>query len=911
LVGRDAELAAIAAVLDAARSGSGAQLCFVGAAGIGKTSLLDAAEADADGFTVLRTTGVPSELLLRHAALADIVTPLRDCTPELPPAQRAALDMAMGWSAQFSPGGPFLVGAATVSLLSAAATRGPVLVLVDDLQWIDPESLGILLFAVRRLRRDAVAVVLARRAQSPEPDLTGIDQRRLSGLSVTDSAALLPHRAASAAVVARLVTETGGNPLALLEAVRRLTPAQLRGSAPLPAVLPVGQRLTDALLGDGPALSADAGRAVIIAAAALDDAADPILTAVRAAGIDADAALREAELAGAVRLDGGTLTFRHPLLRSAVWQRATPAERRSAHAALAAALQGRPAQAVRHRAEAAIGFDDDLAQQLIALAAEERSRLGYAASSSLLERAAQLSSSAQVAADALASAVEDAVLGGDVQRAHAYAATFDGRASSASDQARARVLFALGTLEENRGSVPRSRGLLRRAVEIADGTLRLQALVELGQVHYLLGSPGGAADVADMLGPTSVLVDPEQEMLAAYLRAAALAFSGRWEQAHPFAVRALELLETVPALQDEPRYLVLAMLSVGWAREPDAALTFVDRRLAGVRARGAIGVLPMALDIYAAGALMLGRHDIAYAAAGEVVELGGELGYVSAVSSANATFAIECAARGRDDEATHAIAEAERLVTLAGLSGSAVQIHLAEAFCALCRGDHPAVIGILEQRLAADEGRLPRGDYPLSVAADLVEAYLAVGRRDDALSLAARHSALHRESPIADIRALDERITAMTTDDDDAAETAFQHAHDLHAQSPDPFPGARTRLLHGSRLRRTGSRIAARQQLRVAADAFRTMGLDRWTERAEAELAATGATARRTPTAGDPLTAQETRVALLVAEGRTNRDIASVLFLSPKTVEHHVTTILRKRGLRSRTELAVAFALPD
>ena len=911
LVGREAELSAITSALDAARGGRGSSLYLAGPPGIGKTSLLDAAESATTGFHCLRATGVESEFAFGHASLAEIVTPLRDRLSQIPPPQRAAAEIAMGWSAGGSPSGPFLVGAATVSLLSLASQERPILVVIDDLQWIDRESQTVLLFAARRMRHDAVVFLFARRDGETAPELVGINEFRLSGLTATASAALLSQRLTTGTVIERLVTETAGNPLAILEAARGLTPEQLRGSAPLPSVLPVGQRLSAGFLAHQSDLSAGARRALVIAAASMDHAAGPVVAALHDEGFDPAVSLAEAEQFGALILTDGSLTFRHPLIRAAVWQQASAADRRSAHHCIAAALVDRPAASIRHRAEAAIGFDDHLAAELHRLAIGERSRSGYAASSALFERAAQLSSAMTLAADAMASAVEDAVLSGDVLRAKKLAGIVADDSTGSPQQARARVLFGLGFLEQNSGSVPYAATLLRKAAGLGTGTVRLRALVELAQVSYRLGSPQGVADAAEALAAVADLTDPEQEMLACYTRAAALAFAGHWEQARPPGMRALELLETEPALRDDPRYLVIAILAAGWIREPQRAMTYMDRRIDAARASGAIGVLPLALDIIAAGAMMFGLHELTYAFAGEVVELGVELGYVVDVGSASATLAIESAARGRHDDADRAIAEAKRCGTLAGVAGAAVQVHLAEAFCALSRGDFPVVVELLEQRIAVDDGRLPRGDYPLSVAPDLVEAYLALGRREDALALAARHAALHSRSEIPEICAHVHRVAGMITVDEVLADESFRRAHEVHARGHDPLAAARTSLLHGSRLRRAGSRIAAREQLRIAANSFRSMGLDAWTERAEGELAATGATARRGPAAGDTLTSQETRVALLVARGHTNRDIATALFLSPKTVEHHVTSILRKRGLRSRTELAVSLTTPD
>nr|WP_281371687.1 LuxR C-terminal-related transcriptional regulator [Petropleomorpha daqingensis] len=353
---------------------------------------------------------------------------------------------------------------------------------------------------------------------------------------------------------------------------------------------------------------------------------------------------------------------------------------------------------------------------------------------------------------------------------------------------------------------------------------------------------------------------------------------------------------------------MVALLAAGWADDVRLLDGVLDRRLAAARAAGALGVLPPVLSLIAGGAQFASEHRLAYAAAGESVELGGELGYVADVATSCELLAWEEAARGRHREAAAALARARDLGDRAGVTPRAVHLHLVDAFTALCRGDLARVVLVLERQIAADGGRLPRGEYELSVAPDLVEAYLGLGRRDDAVALAARHAALHRDSPVPDIRGHVERLTGLLADDDAASDAAFERAHDAHTSGAVPVEAARTRLLHGARLRRAGRRVAARHQLERAVEAFDALGLDGWTRRARDELATTGQRARRGPAAGDELTSQETRVALLVAQGMTNRDIAAALFLSPKTVEHHLTSILRKRGLRSRAAVAAQFA---
>jgi len=902
IVGRAPELAEIAAVLEAARHGAGASLCLVGEPGIGKTTLLDAAARSAAGFLVLRATGVPAELSLGHGALLALLLPVRDRLDAVPGPQRDALAAAVGWAGPGGHGDRFLVAAGALSLLAAAAERQPLLVAVDDAQWIDRESSAVLAFVARRLGHDPVALLVAAR---PEPDsaavVDGMRSLALAGLPVADAAELLRGQV-GAGLVDPLVVATGGNPLALIEAVRRLTPEQRRGSAPLPDVLPLGDRLASAFRRPGDALPACAHRALVLAATSGEPDAGPVVAALRAEGHDPQAALAAAERAGVVALDAGRLTFTHPLLRSAVWSTTPAAERRSAHAALAAALAGDPDRQTRHLAEATVGYDAGLAARLEALAGRERTRRGYAAASVVAERAAGLHPDPVRTASARAAAAEDALLGGDPNRVRKLAGQV--LAGPADGPTRARALLALGTLEHYAGAPTLARPLLTEAAGLGTGAVRLRALAELSIVGYRLGSAEAMAAAADALAADVDSTDPEHAMLAHYTRAAALAFSGDWVAARVAGLRAVDLLEGEPSLRDEPRHLVTAVLAPAWAGEPELVRGYLDRRMDAARALGALGMLPLALSLIAGGAMALGEHQLAYAWAGEAVELGIELGYVADLAYSYEVLAFEQAARGLHADAAAGLAEARRLADRADISAGAVHGHLVAAFAALCRGDLDAVVRVLEWRVAVDGGRLPRGDYPLGVAPELVEAYLGLGRRDDAVALAGRHAEANRDSPVPEIRAHVARLDGVLAADDAAAEAAFEAAYGLHS---DPFGAARTRLLHGARLRRAGWRVAAREQLRAAAAGFDALGLDGWTARAIAELAATGQRPRRSPRDGDQLTSQETRVALLVARGLSNRDIAAALFVSPRTVEHHVSSVLRKRGMRSRTELAGAF----
>jgi DNA-binding CsgD family transcriptional regulator/tetratricopeptide (TPR) repeat protein len=909
IAGRRSELAAIAAALDAARRGTGTALWFEGGAGIGKSALLDAAVEAAPDFLVVRTVGTAGDFALGHAGLTDVVRRLQPFLDAVPEPQRRALDEALGRTGTTGAGRPYLVAAGTLSLLAAAAAERPVLLVVDDLDRVDPESVTALVFAVRRLGHDAVAAVLAGRRPPDGEALTGLAVHRLTGLDGTAVRELLRHAGAgpvAAPVAARLEAGTGGNPLALTEALRSLTPEQRRGSAALPDVLPVGARLVAAFGRTVTGLPAGTRRALVLAAAG-DGDAGPVADALRTEGVDLADVLPAAERADVLVLRDGRLRFRHPLLRAAVWGSAEPAEQRSAHRSLAGVLPDGSGARVRHLGRATVGHDDEVARRLLDVAARERLRSGFATATALEERAAELTAAPAGAAGCRAAAAEDAFLGGDLDRARRLAtAVLD--AAGADDAARGRALLVLGTAEQYAGSVPRAHELLDRAASAGSPGVRLRAVAELAMTSYRLGRPDGMATAAQVATDLADPADPEQELLARHTEGAALAFGGRWTEAYAPLARALELLESVPALRDEPRHLATALLTVGWMGEPVRALQFLDRRLDAARATGALGVLPLALSLVAGGAAALDRHELAYAWAGEAVELGTELGYVADVAIATELLAWQLAARGRHSDATAALTEARRLGRVAGVTDAAVQVDLVEAFAALCRGDADRVIAVLEVRLAADGGRLPRGDHPLGVAPDLVEAYLATGRTADATDLARRYADVHRASTDADVRALGARLRAMVAPDLGTAAAAFAEAHRAHAAGSRPFEAARTRLLHGAALRRAGQRVAAREQLAAAAAAFGAMGLDAWMARAEGELAASGRTARRGPRPGDPLTSQETRVVLLVARGLSNREIAAALFVSPKTVEHHVSSALRKRGMRSRTELAVAYS---
>ena len=367
-------------------------------------------------------------------------------------------------------------------------------------------------------------------------------------------------------------------------------------------------------------------------------------------------------------------------------------------------------------------------------------------------------------------------------------------------------------------------------------------------------------------------------------------------------------LADLPALRHDARALLLMALAAGFTGQVGDAVTVGAARLQEVRRRGAIGVLVPCLAILASGRAWLGDHAGAFGDAGEAAELAEHLGYAADGSVAVEMLAWQSAARGLHDDAARSLARARELTDRAGTTAHAAHQAITAAFCALCRGELSEVVTLLEARVAADGGVGASGE-PLGVAPLLVEAYLGLGRTDDARSLAGRFAeATPPGSPALSV-ALARRCEALTVADEATADVTVAAALAAHSEGGDPFETARTRLLYGGRLRRTGHRVAARNHLAAARGAFAGMDLTHWVAVAERELAATGATARRQPATGSaPLTSQETRVAILTAQGMSNKEIGAALFLSPRTVERHLGNVFRKRGVRSRTELAATYA---
>jgi DNA-binding CsgD family transcriptional regulator len=895
LVGRRDEVAAIQEMLASVRGGESGTLLFTGEPGIGKTALTEEARALAEGFTCLSCRGVVAESALAHAGLLALLTPLRHLIGEVPEGQAAALGGALGWRAAGNAADRFLVGAATLSLLAAAAATGPVLVVVDDLHWLDRESAEAIAFAARRLGGDAVGFLLNGRAGELAPELTqGFATVELGGLTYVEATELLP-RDVSAAVATRVHAVTGGNPLALLEVAGRLSAEERAGAAPLPDPLPTGARLHTVYDAALTTLPGPVRNALLLVA--LDPAA--------AVGAGMGEALDEAVARGVLIVDRSGPRFRHPLLRSAVLRLAGPSELRSAHEHLAALSPPGGLAQVRHLAAAASGVDDDLAAALARAADDDRSRSGYAAASADLERSASLTSDPQAAAAKLSRAAQDAFLAGDLTRTRNLVQRVLG--TSAAGETRGRALFTLGMLEQYAGSVVQAADVLAQASALLRGPELVDALSERCLVAFRLSDLDVIAECATRIEVEANSEDPAQRLRSHFTIGLARFVAGDYRGAAALLGQLTDLALS-DELREDPRALLLMALAAGLSGTVEDAVRRGASRVEDIRRRGAIGVLVQLLALTAAAHAIVGDHTRAFTEAGEAVELAECLGYVADAAVAVEQLAWQSAARGFHDDARVALDRARDLLDRAETTSAAAHHALTAAFCALCRDDHGEVVRLLEARLEADGGLGAMGE-PLGVAPLLIEAYVGLGRTRDANDLTERLGEVTPDASPPSMLAALLRSQGLTAPDPDESQAFFDRALAVLAEHPEPYEHARTRLLSGSRLRRDGRRVAARAQLAAAQQAFEAMELTRWADAAAAELRATGANPRaRSVATQDSLTSQETRVALLVAEGRSNKEVAAALFLSPRTIERHLGNVFRKRGFRSRAELVRAYA---
>jgi DNA-binding CsgD family transcriptional regulator len=903
LVGRVSECGRIDDLLTNAAAGVARCLVFDGDPGIGKTALLEYAAATADGFCVLRVTGSESDAGLGFAGLLELTRPVTELLSAVPTPQADALRGALGLAAPVEPS-RFLVAAGLLSLLAAAAERSPVLVLADDLQWVDQASAQSLLFATRRLRADKVGVIMTVRSGEPLPvRVDGLPRATLAGLAPEAGRALLAVRApdVDGSVADGLHAVTGGNPLALVEIVRSLTASQRAGHDVLPEPLPAIAAVEVAYARRVAALGVKARRALLVFATSGDSVLGSLGPALTYWGCTV-ADLQPAVDAGLVTIERGSLSWRHPLVRSTVYYGAPAADRTAAHRAVAAGLpEGEPSWAW-HRSAAADGPDEQIAAALEKVASDASRRAGFAAAARAAEQAAGLSPRSQDAVRRRLTAADAAWLAGDAARAERL--LDEALANASQDDLRGRVLHLRGHTEYAAGHAGRASELLTTAAALLERDApdaAADALAHAALARWWNTDPSGMSAAAERLRALAA-AHPHLGSTADFYTGLATMFTGHNGEGAALIQRVLAAEPPNGAGDSDGPRSVQRLAGLGWIGGFGEGHDLGIRRMRVLRAQGALGMLPRLLRMTASQDLDDDRWADAVAEASEAVELCDELGQPGHRPEVLGILATVAACRGDVAACRSAAYAALEAAERHGQRWARLIALRALGLLALGQGDLVAAVSLFEQVAAVPLARGLRGPTVVSLP-DLVEALMRLGRRQDAASRAADFE--RRVTDVPDVRgpALVARCRALVGTGTDAGE-AYRLALVHHQDDPDSFVTARTRLLYGEWLRRQGERRLARTELDTALGVFEKYGAVPWAERARSELRASGAVLRSRPQPGLELTEAELRVALLAADGLTDREICGQLFLSPKTVEFHLGRVYRKMGVRGRTELA-------
>jgi DNA-binding CsgD family transcriptional regulator len=890
LHGRAGEQAAIA-LLAQARDGDGGALVLRGEPGIGKSALLGYAAEQAHGMRVLHTAGVEPESDLGHATMHRLLLPLLDGIGSLPPAQADALDAVFGRSPAPVPD-RFLVGLATLTLLADAARVRPLLCLVDDAHWADQPSLDALAFAARRLAAEPIALVAAARSDVLRPGLlAGIRELPLAGLDGGSARLLLRERGSAPADEDLLLRAAAGNPLALRE-----LPGGIPRGGPTGEPLPLVDRLQEAFVARLGHNGAAARRLLVLAAA--DGTGRPAVLRRAAAAHREPTPVSDAvldELRSVLVMDGPTAAFRHPLVRSAVYHAAGPAERRAAHLALAAALDGEAGEQDRrawHLGQAAEGPDETVAAELERAAERATHRAGPAAA---LARAAELTPPGPGQARRIVAAAAASWQGGDRARATERLDLAE-RADANPPPARTDIAMLRALIELRTGSPADALRLLRPVVGDAlhDGpATAVELLMLLGEAGYQAGDARTWREVTDAVEKLPLTGDDPDHALLRLTRAVA-----RVRRGEPSGLTG-EDLATVEQMSDPGRLCWAGGMIWGIG---DAARGRWLRRRAMERARatGAVRTLAWVLEYVVTDEMTAGRFRSAAAYADEGNRHAAETGQPNLGCSFRATLAVLAALQGREAE-TRELAD-QVLAEAAGrnLVASIAKAHQARGLLDLAAGRAEQAVAHLRPLDGPDRTAHP--GLVLQNVPDLVEAANRLDRPDLAAEPLQRFTRWAEATGSPELLALAARCEALAGAGD--AEGAFRRALDLHSTADRPIELARTQLLYGEHLRRARRRSDARPLLRAALTTFVHIGAAAWAARAREELRATSETAAEpAPDALAALTPQELRIATAAAGGATNREIATQLFLSTRTVDYHLRKVFQKTGITSRIEL--------
>jgi DNA-binding CsgD family transcriptional regulator len=899
LVGRDRELSVLEGLLRQGSAGVAGTVLLQGEPGIGKTALLDELAARSGRARTLRTQGAEVEAPLAFAALHRLLRPIMRLRDELPGPQARALQVAFG--EQDGAVEPFLVGVAVLGLIAAAAEEQLLVCMVDDVQWLDPASADALLFTARRLGADRVVLVFAVRdgVQSRFDD-QGLNEMRIAGLDDESARKLLdsaPIMIRATDVSDRLVADTRGNPLALLEIPTELTAAQLDGTAPLPSQLHLTARVEQAFLGRIRRQPQTVQAMLLIAAA--DDAGQVSLLSRAAAELRLpEDTLEEAARSKLLTVDERTVALRHPLVRTAIYQAATRDERRRVHLALATALDesGEADRATWHRALAAEGPDEDLAAELERVGARAQRRGAPAAALSAFARAASLCPDPHVRAALLFAAAGSAWNCGRV----AHATTLLSEAAETNDDVvlMADVARLRAHIEVNVGSAAAAHRIASDAARAVLPVDPLRAL-ELGVVAATLRAYGADSGVPlrvdELLMAASDDVPPRTRCLQAMFTAMTLTADGRWSGAVDALNRALLIGEEIHD-REVLWNLGNAALQLG---DDQAQMRCYTRALADARASGSVTAVVYALQRLCFSYLLAGDLAAVRNGAEEALSLTSSIGQAAMATPLHAWLTLLAALEGRADYAGLRSALEGSDHPARGIFADPVHdlTQWADGIRAASAGDRAGAIHHLSRFRVAALHRMAAVDrFEAAVHADQTD--LARTWTDELATFADATGRAWAKADTAYGR-------AIGGDSDTDTDADFLAALDGQTGAGRPLEQARIELAYGEWLRRIQRRVDSRRHLRFALDQFRSSRAEPFAERAAEELRASGESARRRDVSTTvQLTPMEIKIAGLVRSGMSNKDVAAECWVSPRTVAFHLRNVFTKAGITSRTELA-------
>jgi DNA-binding CsgD family transcriptional regulator len=901
LLGRHSESTTLDRLLEAVRAGESRALVIRGEPGVGKTALLEYVAGRATGCRVAQAAGVQAEMELAFAGLHQLCAPMLDRLERLPGPQRDALGSAFGLAAGRAPD-RFLVGLAVLSLLAEVSEERPLICLVDDAQWLDRASAQALAFVARRLVAESVGVIFAVRTGGEERELPGLPELVVGGLSDRDARALLAIRGPfDERVRDRIVAEAGGNPLALLELPRAITPAELAGGFGRPDAPGLAGRIEESFRRRLDSLPAQTRCLLLIAAA--EPVGDPVLLwrGAEHLGIGADAATW-ATAAGLFEL-GARVRFRHPLVRSAIYRAASAQERRTVHGALAQATDPEvdPDRHAWHRAQAAPGPDEDIAAELEQSAGRAQARGGLAAAAAFLERAAALTPDPTRRVGRALAAARAKHQAGAPDAALSLLANAEAGPLDELQRARAALLRAQIAFAMSRGSdappllLNAAKRLEPLDVRLARETY-LDALIAAVSAHRL-ASGGGALEVAQAARAAGYARCTPQPASAPelLLNGWVLLITEGYAAGTPTLERALSAFRSGESIskEEEIRWLWFACHTAYelWDDETWHELSIRQVQLA--RAAGALAELPVALNSLAGASLFAGD----FAAAVAQVEEAEAVTEVTGNRLAPYGRLLLAAAQGREAAASDLIESSKDEVVRRGEGLGLAAINWAAAL-------YYNGLGRYADALAAARQASEHPRDMARVLPELIEAATRSGNPEDAADALKRLSETTRASGSDWGLGIEARSSALVSEGE-AAERLYREAIDRLGRTRMRVELARAHLLYGESLRRQRRRLDAREHLHTAHEMFTAMGIEAFADRAARELLTTGETARKrtAETAGD-LTAQEAQIARLARDGLSNPEIGARLFISPRTVEYHLHKVYGKLDITSRNELA-------